>query len=67
MRRGATRYYVFMPRITDSDRSDLREAVELARTVVHRHPMEITGPIVTVLAAVERDVAVLTHLLEETA
>lgn len=50
--------------LTDNDRAALHEAAELAKTVVARHPHELTGPIVTVLQALVHDVDVLTRLLD---
>ncbi len=51
-------------RLTDNDRAALHEAAELAKTVVSRHPMEMSGPIVTVLQALVHDVDVLTRMLD---
>lgn len=45
--------------LTPADLAALREAVELAEGVVHRHPMQVTGQALTALAAIQRDVAAL--------
>lgn len=50
--------------LTANDKAALHEAAELAKTVVQRHPMEMTGQIMIVLQALVHDIDHLTHLLE---
>lgn len=50
--------------LTENDRAALREAAELAKTVVKRHPAEFSGPIMVVLQALVHDVDLLTRMLE---
>lgn len=52
-------------RLSPNDIAALTEAAELVKAVVKRHPMETTGPILSVLATLVHDVAILTHLLDD--
>lgn len=53
--------------LTDEDRADLQHAATLVQAVANRHPLELTGPIVTLVQATVHDIHVLTHYLEEVA
>lgn len=52
-------------RLTTNDIAALTESAELAKAVVARHPMEMTGQIVVVLNALVHDANHLLHLLDD--
>jgi hypothetical protein len=50
--------------LTENDRAALHEAAALAKDVVNRHPLELTGQIMVVLQALIHDVDHLTRLMD---
>lgn len=49
--------------LSANDLAALHESAELVKTVVKRHPAELTGPIMVALQALVHDVDVITRML----
>lgn len=53
-----------MTALTENDRAALREAVELIRTVVKRHPDEVTGPLLSAVSVAVQGIDNVQRYLE---
>jgi hypothetical protein len=51
-------------KLSPNDHAALHEAAALVKTVCDRHPMEMTGPILTHLAHLVREITVIETLLD---
>jgi hypothetical protein len=54
-------------RLTKDDHADLHKAATLVNEVCDRHPMEMTGPILTHLSHLIREIGVIETLLDAAA
>lgn len=50
--------------LPDHDRAALAEATALIRDVEHRHPLDLSGPIITAASVAVQDIARLGRMLE---
>lgn len=54
-----------LSRLTEHDRSALLEAAALIKDVQGRHPLQLSGPIITAASLAVHDIELFGRLLEE--